>query len=57
MASILMGIGVLFIKNILPISWQQVAMMIAAGLALYLLAIFMLEPKLVFLIKNQLKRK
>lgn len=56
LASIFMGICVLFIKNILSVSMQQIIAIIIAGIISYLLAIFILEPKLAFLVKDQFKK-
>lgn len=57
LASILMGFTVFIIGNLFPISTQQVMGMIAVGLISYLLAIFILEPKLPFLIRSQFRKK
>jgi O-antigen/teichoic acid export membrane protein len=55
-ASLLMG-GVVFgVKNILPISFAQVILMIVVGGVTYFLIIFALEPKLPILIKNLIKK-
>ncbi|MCL4415379.1 MAG: oligosaccharide flippase family protein [Actinobacteria bacterium] len=55
-ASLLMGICVFLVKNIFLVSWQQVIIMIGAGLISYALTIFILEPKLLLLIKDQFKK-
>lgn len=57
LAAFLMGIFVFFIRNIFPVSLQQVIAMILTGLFSYLVAIFILEPDLKSLTINQFKRK
>lgn len=57
LSAVLMGISVFIVKNLLSVSLQQVIVMVIAGLISYAVAIFILEPKLPFLIKSQLKRK
>lgn len=57
LASVVMGACVFIIRNLLPVSMQQVIGMIIAGLISYSLAIFILEPKLPALIKNQFGKK
>ncbi len=56
LASVLMGACVFIIRNLLPVSIQQVTGMVITGLVSYSLAIFMLEPKLLVLIKDQFRR-
>lgn len=56
-ASILMGVLVFIIRSLLPVSVQQVIGMIIVGLISYFLVIFILEPKLLSLIKNQFIKK
>ncbi|MDD5415713.1 MAG: oligosaccharide flippase family protein [Candidatus Daviesbacteria bacterium] len=57
LASIFMGICVFIISSLFSVSWQQIIGMVVAGLISYSLTIFMLEPKLPLLIKNQFRRK
>lgn len=56
-AAILMGVCLFMIRNFLTVSIQQIIIMAIAGLVSYSVTIFMLEPKLLFLIKSQFKRK
>lgn len=56
LASILMGFCVLTLRNFLPVSLQQVISMIIAGLVSYSLVIFILEPRLPVLIKEQFRK-
>lgn len=56
-ASFLMGACVFLAKNILSVSFQQVILMVAVGLASYSLVILIIEPKLINLVKNQFKKR
>lgn len=56
LAAVLTGGVVFVVKSLLPVSVQQVAAMIVTGLVSYLIVIFILEPKLPLLIKNQFKK-
>lgn len=56
-AAILMGFCVLLTENIFPVSIQRVAVMIAISFVSYSSIILLLEPRLLSLIKDQLKRK
>lgn len=53
LASIVMGVCVLLMRNIFFVSVAQVIIMVIAGLISYLISIFILEPKLPNLIKDQ----
>lgn len=55
--AILMGACVFIAKSILPVSIQQVVVMIVVSLVSYLLLIFIFEPKLLYVIKHQLRKK
>lgn len=57
LASIIMGICVSFVRTIFFVSAIQVIVMVIAGLTSYLIIIFLLEPKLPSLIKNQFRNK
>lgn len=57
LSSIVMGAGVLFARNMIMISVQQLIVMIGVGLIIYSVSIAVLEPKLPALIKNQLLKK
>ncbi len=57
LAAVLMGLSVFIVRNLFPVSIQQVIIMLAVGLVSYATAIFILEPKLLFLIRDQLRRK
>lgn len=57
LAAFLMGTTVFFVGNFFPASLSQVIAMILTGLFFYLLVIFILEPKLLVLIKNQFGKK
>lgn len=57
LASIFMGLLVFIMRSLLPVSMQQVAGMVIVGLISYSLVIFILEPKLPQLLKNQLRKK
>lgn len=57
LAAVLMGLLVFVIRNFLPVSFQQVIVMVLTGLVSYWAVIFSLEPKLVYLIKNQFIKK
>ncbi len=57
LAAALMGLTVFIIRNFFSASFGQVIVMVIAGLISYSAAIFILEPKLSILIKNQFKRK
>lgn len=52
LAAILMGLGVLIIRLIFPVSLQQVILMIITGLVSYILLILALEPALLKMIKQ-----
>lgn len=56
LASTLMGLFVFIIRSLFPVSVFQVAGMVVVGLVSYWAAIFILEPSLPFLIKNQFKK-
>ena len=56
-ASCVMGILIFVVKNFLPTSWLQVIILVTIGLISYLLAIFIIEPKLILEIKDILKKK
>lgn len=57
LAAILMGLSVFFVRNLFIVSIQQVIAMIAVGVVSYILVVFIIEPKLPVLIKNQFKTK
>ncbi|OGE28108.1 hypothetical protein A2867_00975 [Candidatus Daviesbacteria bacterium RIFCSPHIGHO2_01_FULL_40_11] len=57
LASSLMGVCVFLTKNIFIVSLQQVIVMVLVSLISYSLAVFILEPKLLPLIKNQFKKR
>lgn len=57
LATILMGLGVFLIKNIFAVSLQQVILMVVVSFVSYSLTVFILEPKLLPLIKNQFKKR
>ena len=56
LAAALMGLFVFIVRSLFPVSIQQVLGMGVTGLVSYAAAIFILEPKLPFLIKNQFKK-
>lgn len=56
-ASVVMGVGVFIVKNIFSVSWLQIIAMITAGAVIYSSVIIMIAPKLIPLIKDQLKKK
>ncbi len=56
-SSILMGIGVLFARNMIMLSLQQLMVMVVVGFVIYSVSISLFEPKLPNLIKNQFLRK
>lgn len=56
-ATLIMGVCVLVIKNIFPISWLQIVLMIVSGLIVYSFMIITVEPRLIPLIKDQFKKK
>lgn len=56
-ASLLMGFCVFAVKNIIPVSFQQVVLAIAVGLIFYSVVIFVFEPSLLSLLKKQFKIK
>lgn len=51
LASILMGVVIFAVKSILPISITQVVLIISTGIIFYSVIIFLLEPKLINMIK------
>lgn len=53
LASTAMGVCVFFIRSIFSVSIMQVIIMVTLGLISYLIIIFILEPKLLNLIKGQ----
>lgn len=57
LSAVLMGISVFFVKNFLSVSLQQVIAMVIVGLVSYLSAIFIFEPRLPLLIRDQFRRK
>lgn len=57
LASALTGLFVFVVRNLFSISMYQVIVMVIVGLVSYSATIFMLEPKLLLLIKNQFRKK
>ncbi len=57
LAAFLMGICVFIVKNIFKTSLQQVLTMIAISFISYLLAVMIIEPKTLTIIKNQFAKK
>ncbi|MCR4305522.1 MAG: oligosaccharide flippase family protein [Candidatus Daviesbacteria bacterium] len=57
LAALLMGVSVFIISNLFSVSILQVIVMVIAGLISYSAAIFILEPKLPLLIRNQFRKK
>lgn len=57
LATILMGGCILIVRNLISVSIQQVIAMATVGLIAYSSIIFILEPKLPFLIKDQFRKK
>ncbi len=57
LAAALMGLFVFIVRNLFPVSLQQVVGMLVVGLISYSAAIFILEPKLLLLIKSQFRKK
>lgn len=57
LASALMGMSVFVIRGLFSVSISQVIAMVIAGLVFYSAAIFILEPKLPLLIRDQFRKK
>lgn len=57
LATIFMGACVFIVRNIISVSVQQVVVMSIVGLIAYCSVIFILEPKLPFLIRDQFRKK
>lgn len=56
-AAALMGFAVFLVRSMFSVSIQQVIIMIVTGLISYLVVVFLIEPKLPLLIKNQFRKK
>lgn len=55
-ATLIMGLITLIIRNILPVSFWQVLVMVTAGFTFYLIIICILEPTIIKLINDQIKK-
>lgn len=56
LASIIMGLVLLFIKYLVVVSIQQVILMVVAGLFVYIVAIMLIEPKLIGMVRLIFKK-
>ncbi len=56
-ATVIMGLSVFIVRSLIPISIFQVILMIGTGLILYTLSVFILEPKIVSMMKKLIVNK
>lgn len=57
LSALMMGICIFIIRNIFAVSWQQVIIMIVGGVISYSLLIWIFEPQLISLVRNQFRKK